>query len=272
MNNLAKPTFALVFVVSLAVLIAGCASAPKQPVGAAAVRAQLTQLQSNQELASRAPVAIKEAEEAVRAAEAPVKKKDKAQGAHLVQLAKSKVEVAIARGEAKLAEDQRKNIGEQRQEMRLEARTQEADAARREAEYLQSQLAELNAKTTERGIIVTLGDVLFETGRSELRGNSTANLSKLTAFLQRYPDRSVTIEGHTDSTGSDDSNMSLSQRRADAVRNYLLTQGVTSSRLSAYGKGESSPVGSNDSTSGRQLNRRVEVIITNPAGTPVKSL
>lgn len=261
-NNLAKPTYALILVISVCLMLGACASSPKQPAGADAVRTKLTKLQSDPELASRAPVAIKEAEEAVQAAEKP--NKDKGQGAHLVQLAERKVEIATARAQAKLYEDQRKGLGEQRQEARLEART-------RETEELQRQLSELNAKNTERGLVVTLGDVLFETGRSELKGNAAANLSKLTAFLVQHPDRTVIIEGHTDSTGSDDTNQTLSQRRAESVRNYLLSQGVTSNRLSAYGKGESSPVASNDSSSGRQLNRRVEVIINNP-GNPVKAL
>ena len=106
--------------------------------------------------------------------------------------------------------------------------------------------------------MVTLGDVLFATGRSELKGGTPGNLNKLATFLNQYP-------GHTDSVGSEDSNCGLSQRRADSVKSYLVSQSVASSRLAASGLGEVSPVASNDSDTGRQQNRRVEVIISNTA-------
>ena len=111
--------------------------------------------------------------------------------------------------------------------------------------------------------MVTLGDVLFETGNSQLRGGIPNNLDKLADFLQRFDTRTVMIEGHTDSVGSDDSNMSLSQRRADSVQAYLVGQGVAAARISADGKGEGAPIADNESPTGRQQNRRVEVIISN---------
>jgi outer membrane protein OmpA-like peptidoglycan-associated protein len=110
-----------------------------------------------------------------------------------------------------------------------------------------------------------LGDVLFETGRAELKGGAAANLGKLAAFLSQYPERSVIIEGHTDSVGSESYNQGLSERRADSVKAYLLSQGIAATRLTAVGKGEAVPVASNDTNTGRQMNRRVEVIIANPA-------
>ena len=149
------------------------------------------------------------------------------------------------------------------------ARSDAADArvdtevARREADDLQRQITELNAQATDRGLVVTLGDVLFTTGGSDLKGGATANLSKLAAFLNKYPDRTVAIEGHADNVGNEDYNLSLSQRRADSVKTYLVGEGVGSTRLDASGKGEVSPVAGNDSATGRQQNRRVEVIISN---------
>lgn len=236
-------------------VVVGCSSTPKAPDGSADVRAKLTQLQSNSELATRAPVAIKDAEAAVRAAEEP--RKDVAYAKHLVYLADRKVDTATALAQARLLEDKRKEISGQATAAQLASRTQEAEALRR-------QLAELNAKQTERGLVVTLGDVLFETGKADLRGTATANLSKLSGFLAQYPDRSLVIEGHTDSVGSDSYNQVLSQNRADSVKAFLLNQGVAANRITAVGKGESSPVASNDSSSGRQMNRRVEVIIATP--------
>ena len=136
-------------------------------------------------------------------------------------------------------------------------------AARQQSEDLQRQIAELNAKATDRGLVVTLGDVLFASGGSALKGGVASNLGKLAAFLNKYPDRTVLIEGHTDSVGSTDSNLGLSQRRADSVKSYLMAQGVASTRIATSGMGEDSPAAGNDSPTGRQQNRRVEVIILN---------
>jgi outer membrane protein OmpA-like peptidoglycan-associated protein len=239
------------------------------------VRNKLMRLQADPQLASRAPVALKDAEEAVQAAE--TLPKDKTLAHHLVWVADHKIDIASAQAQTRLLEDQRKGLSESRETARLDSRTREADIAhgeadrakqdaewaRQQAEDLQRQIAELNAKATDRGLVVTLGDLLFETNKSELKGGAASNLSKLSAFLTKYPDRTVAIEGHTDSIGSDEYNLNLSQRRANSVQQFLLAQGIAANRLSASGKGENFPVASNDSASGRQMNRRVEVIIAN---------
>lgn len=266
-----------------ALLMAGCATT-KTPDGANAVRNKLAHLQSDPELATRAPVAIQAAETAVREAEKPTT--DITKSRHLVLIADRKVDTAIALAEKRLLEDQRKSIADASTEARLDARTREAnqahteadiakmqadsarldaEAAKKQAEDLQKQIADLNAKQTDRGIVVTLGDVLFDTGKSDLRGGTNAQLAKLSGFLTKYQDRGVIIEGHTDSVGAEDYNLGLSQRRADSVKAFLVAQGVDSSRVTSVGKGEAYPVGSNDTVTGRQQNRRVEVIIANPA-------
>jgi outer membrane protein OmpA-like peptidoglycan-associated protein len=140
----------------------------------------------------------------------------------------------------------------------------EADKAAAMSSDLQAQIDELNARPTDRGLVVTLGDVLFETGMSGLRGGTIANLDRLADFLLRYDTRTAVIEGHTDSVGSESSNVDLSRRRAESVQTYLVGRGVGIARLNASGRGEGSPVGSNDSETGRQQNRRVEVIVSNP--------
>lgn len=274
----------------------GCSTAMTKPEGANDARARLTQLQSDPKLASLAPVAIKEAEVAVVAAEKPQSDEDLAK--HLVQMANQKVDIATAQAQSKLLEDQRKTLSEQREAARLDSRTKEANAARvdannarsdadaarmdadlaraqadaarvdtdiaqQQAADLQRQITELNAKATERGLVVTLGDVLFATGKADLKGGVTSNLGKLAAFLNQYQDRSVIIEGHTDSVGPESANFSLSQRRADSVKSYLMSQGVSATRLVSSGLGEGAPVAGNDSATGRQQNRRVEVIIAN---------
>src|SRR5579863_1088163 len=259
------------------VLLAACAAAPLKPDGAAEARNKLTQLQSDPNLGSRAPLAIKEADAAVTAAEQPQADKDLA--AHRVYLADRKVETARALAETRFAEDQRAALSSQREHARLDARTHEADAAKsqvatarmdaanseQEAAELQRQIDVLQARPTDRGLVLTLGDVLFETGRSGLKMGATGNLNKLVAFLNRYPDRTALIEGYTDSVGSEDYNQGLSERRADSVKSYLVGEGIGATRLSATGKGERDAVASNDSAGGRQQNRRVEVIISNPA-------
>lgn len=283
----------LVMAIAGILLLSGCATPMKSPDGAIAARNRLELLQNNPQLASRATIAIRKADNAVTQAETPLK--DKALSEHLVFVATREVDVAWAQAETRLLEDQRASLSEERDTARLNSRTREADrarsdaeqarsladqarseaeSARREAEQartdsqeLQRQISELNAKATERGLVVTLGDMLFETGKSELKGNALGNLSKLASFLKTYPDRTLIIEGHTDSVGNNESNFLLSQRRAESVRNYLLEQGISNNRLSAAGKGEDNPIASNDSVSGRALNRRVEVIIANPTGT-----
>jgi outer membrane protein OmpA-like peptidoglycan-associated protein len=251
------------------VLLAACAAVPVKPDGAAEARSKLTQLQSDPNLAGRAPVAVKEADAAVQAAEQP--QADQELGAYKVYLADRKVEIARAQAETSFAEDQRAALSAQREGARLVARTQEADAAHlaaassaQQAVDLQRQIDVLQAKPTDRGLVVTLGDVLFDTGKAGLKAGATSNLNKLVAFLNQYPDRTVVIEGYTDSVGSEDYNQGLSERRADSVKAYLAGQGIGAIRLSALGKGESDPVAGNDSAAGRQQNRRVEVIISNP--------
>jgi len=251
------------------VLLAACAAVPVKPDGAAEARSKLTQLQSDPNLAGRAPVAVKEADAAVQAAEQP--QADQELGAYKVYLADRKVEIARAQAETSFAEDQRAALSAQREGARLVARTQEADAAHlaaassaQQAVDLQRQIDVLQAKPTDRGLVVTLGDVLFDTGKAGLKAGATSNLNKLVAFLNQYPDRTVAIEGYTDSVGSEDYNQGLSERRADSVKAYLAGQGIGAIRLSALGKGESDPVAGNDSAAGRQQNRRVEVIISNP--------
>jgi outer membrane protein OmpA-like peptidoglycan-associated protein len=145
---------------------------------------------------------------------------------------------------------------------------QQAQLARRDMQVgdLQSQLRDLNARKTDRGIVVTLGDVLFATGKASLQGDSVRTMAKLADFFKRYPQRTAVIEGYTDSVGSDTSNQALSERRAQAVMAALVGQGVPATRLHSEGFGEARPAGSNDSADGRRMNRRVEVVFATEAG------
>ncbi len=281
-RNHASHATALTVAAAVSLTLAGCATAPASPDGVANVRAKLTRLQADPELANRAPVALQEAETAVRAAETPLKPADAPLGAHRVYVADRKVEIAIAQAATSQAEDDRVRLGKERERSRLDARTREADAAQadadatrvaaagaateaaRQAEDMQRQIDALQAKATERGLVLTLGDVLFTSGRADLKVGAAGNLDRLVAFLNQNPERSVEIEGHTDNVGSDDSNLGLSQRRADSVKSFLVRQGIDSRRIASTGKGEHQPVADNQSEAGRQQNRRVEVIIDSP--------
>lgn len=147
--------------------------------------------------------------------------------------------------------------------MQAELAREDANAARAELVAMQQMMADLQAKQTERGLVVTLGDVLFETDRAELKAGAQRNLDKLVNALQEHPQTTVAIEGHTDSTGSSSYNESLSQRRARAVETYLTGHGIDRARLTTRGLGEDFPVADNDTSAGRQQNRRVEIVIQN---------
>ncbi|HEY4368516.1 MAG TPA: OmpA family protein [Steroidobacteraceae bacterium] len=160
---------------------------------------------------------------------------------------------AVAKGEA------------DRQTVILEARNREADQARERAASLEQELADMKAKKTDRGMVLTLGDVLFDTGKSKLKPSAYATIDRLASTLKESSGRKVQIEGHTDSVGSDELNQVLSQQRADSVAAALMERGVPSAQISASGKGEGFPVASNDTAGGRQQNRRVEMIFTDDA-------
>ena len=144
-----------------------------------------------------------------------------------------------------------------------EAASDAAEAAAN-AKELQRQIEVLQAEATDRGLVLTLGDVLFATGRADLKSGGTTTLDKLVVFLNDYPNRTVAIEGHTDDVGSLEMNQTLSQHRAAAVKTYLTQHGIQSLRLTATGMGETQPIADNSTESGRQQNRRVEIIIKNP--------
>jgi outer membrane protein OmpA-like peptidoglycan-associated protein len=207
---------------------------------------------------------------------------------HLAYMASQRITIAQHTAAGKAEQAQVAGAAAERDRMRLAQRTSEADAAQRQlavsqqgnvqkaAELasaeertqrgnervgeLEMQLRELNARRTERGMVVTLGDVLFDTGQARIVPDSEGRLGKLAEFFKRHPQRTASIEGYTDNVGSADSNVTLSQRRAQAVVTALVDLGVASNRLSTRAHGEEGPAASNATPAGRQLNRRVEVV------------
>ncbi len=165
-------------------------------------------------------------------------------------------EVEEARQQATLAQQ----AADQRAAALAEANAK-AERAQALIAQQEMQLKELNAKKTDRGMVITLGDVLFNVNKAALSSGGIANVKKLAEFLQKYPQRNVVIEGHTDSQGSDSYNQALSERRAEAVQKTLVEMGISRDRIATRGYGESTPVANNETAAGRQLNRRVEIVL-----------
>ena len=180
----------------------------------------------------------------------------------------SRLATQIAQGEAadaqrKEQEAQRIAQESQRQAQDAQRQTQESQAR---AAQLEAQLAELSAKKTERGIIITLGDVLFGTDQAKLSPDGIRTVQKLSNILQQNPQRMVLVEGFTDSTGSSAHNQDLSERRASAVRSALQLQGISRDRVAVRGYGAANPVADNNTAENRQLNRRVEIVLSDASG------
>ncbi|MBI3247661.1 MAG: OmpA family protein [Deltaproteobacteria bacterium] len=259
----------------------GCAARNNQALERA--RASYMQARQDPQLVTHAPIALQEAETALNKAEQTWEETGKQKEVdHLAYVTERKIDLARTTAQSKAAEVEMQQLGEERERVRLEARTHEAERAQqqaaargREAEQarlqaqeaadrahqLEDELAALKAKQTERGLVLTLNDVLFEYDKADLKDGAMRNLYPLVTFLRENPERNLVIEGHTDSLGSDSYNFDLSERRAGAVQSFLLQNGISPMRIVARGYGETYPVTSNDTEAGRQQNRRVEVVI-----------
>jgi outer membrane protein OmpA-like peptidoglycan-associated protein len=252
----------ILMVAAAAGLLAACSSTPERVEELEMARAVVPQVEAS----PRAGVAATNVSEARKALDRANKLAD--DGGKLDDI-RFESEVAVKNAqianEKILTAQAKEEIGKgtaERQAVLMEAREREA---RREAErssMLEQELADMRARKTDRGMVVTLGDVLFDTGKSTLKPGAYRTIDRLAEVLKDSPSRKVTIEGHTDSVGSEELNQTLSERRADAVRNALVERGVRTEQIVAVGKGESTPVASNDDPGGRQRNRRVEMIFT----------
>jgi outer membrane protein OmpA-like peptidoglycan-associated protein len=287
---------------ALAVLGA-CSSVPSANAELDAAHSDYRAAQNDNLVSQLAPAEMRRASEALTRADNAFERRDKSTEVdHLAYLARSQIAVAQETAHRKTAEQAVAGAAAARDQARLSARTSEADAAVRSAQAsqrsaeasqrqaeaslrqadaaraqaaasddasrrLQAELAALNATKTERGMVVTMGDVLFDTNKSQLKPGGLRSVEKLVAFLQQYPQRSAMIEGYTDSTGGADFNQALSAQRADAVRAALVQMGVAGDRLGVHAYGEAYPVAGNDSAEGRESNRRVEVILSEDRGT-----
>lgn len=312
-----------------ALALAACQSAPKKNLDLERVNSQLAQLKADQELAGLAPLALGEAERALRNAEQAGN--DKVHQAHLIYMAERHIQIARAVAQREQLVQARDQLTQERNEMLVkasqleterareeaeharllfaaseedaerqrrqkdaalqqeaeaarraqqaqaeaaqarrlaESSASEADLARREADLavaqmdtLKRQLENLQLRETESGVVVTLGDVLFQSGEANLLDSSMTSLVEVVDLLQSEPERKIRIEGHTDALGAAEVNLRLSQQRADSVRQSLVDLGVDGERMKAVGMGEDYPIASNEDESGRARNRRVDIIL-----------
>ncbi|MCC2956397.1 OmpA family protein [Massilia sp. IC2-477] len=282
-----------------AVLATACATTPMTTPTLDEARADFVAANNNPQVSQYAPLEFKQASDALDQANAAAARREAvADVDRLAYVAKQRVATAVEVAKAKAAEADIANASRERDQVRLAARTAEADRAKREAEAAQAQaaqaqmqaqaaqqqaaaaqqqnaalaqraavlealLVELQAVKTERGYIVTIGDVLFATNQATLTPNGMSTLRKLADVMSQNPNRTVLVEGFTDSTGSSSYNQELSQRRAEAVASALSSMGVARDRVAMKAYGEAFPVAPNDTASNRQLNRRVEIVLSN---------
>lgn len=289
MNVQFKAPRTSLLVVAVAAILSGCASTPDRIDELEAARAMVPQVESS----SRAGVAaanISEARKSLDRANDAAKKGQVGDAKFHANVANTQAQIANEKILTAQAQEAIEQGNVERQKVLAEARTIEAERATQRAQNatqraqnaeeqaanleqhaqsleqhaltLEQQLKDLKTKRTERGLVLTLGDVLFDTGKSTLKPGAYTTIDRLATALKEVTTRSVMIEGHTDSMGSEEYNQALSEQRAQAVQSALMQRGVAGSQIGTAGKGESLPVAGNDSASGRQQNRRVEVIFS----------
>jgi len=283
----------LFVMIAAAGIMSGCASTGEPYPMLDRARAAYAAAEANPDVKAYAPVALYDAEKALKRAEVAT---DVEERRHLIYLTERNVEMALMSAERKKAEKEMALLSKERDNLILESQRVEAEISAREAQaarekaleskteaerlkgeaevragetqealaraaQLEKELASLKAVKTDRGMVLTLGDVLFATGKADLSPGAARTIDSLADFLTKYPDRKLRIEGHTDSTGSAALNLDLSERRAEAVKTALLRRGISFDRIDTVGLGQSLPIASNATASGRQQNRRVEIII-----------
>lgn len=271
----------LITVIGVAGVLSACASAPQRNDQLEQARAEVQTLAANPMAQQAANSDLEQARTSLNQADSAFQqKKPPEQVNHLAYLAlrhaqagEARVAEAAARQQVAKAQEERNRIQLQARERETQAAKAEAATARNTAAAAQSELAnarqelnDLQAKKTDRGMVMTLSDVLFDTGKATLKPGATRDLDRLATALKDNPSTRVKIEGYTDSVGSDSYNQDLSERRARAVADALQSRGVPADRYQIEGLGKEFPVATNDTPAGRQQNRRVEIVFSDDAG------
>ena len=266
--------------------LAACQSAPKDGAALSQARDAVAQAEANPNVSKYSATELDRARKLLVNAQGANEQKgpnDKItlQYAYLAtqmaHIAEQNAQEQVAAARIKAGEVDRQQILLSARENEAQQAHNEAQQARNEAQNAQAQMAQaqavsqqmsqelqnMQAAQTKRGIVLTLGDVLFDSGRAQLKPGAERSIEKLTSFLSEHPERRVQIEGFTDSQGPNDFNLELSQKRADAVAMAIIQRGIDAQRVRAMGYGEEFPVASNQDSGSRQLNRRVEIIVSN---------
>jgi len=259
---------------AVTVALAACATPPQRSEQVEQARAEIQTLSQDPLAQQAAGPDLEAARKQLQEAELALQQKQPpAVVDHHAYLAKRHAEAGEARASEAHARQEVARGEEDRSKILMEARNRDAQgaqaaaaAARAQLASAQQQLAELQAKQTDRGVVVTLGDVLFDTGQATLKPGAMQALNRLSTFLSQNANTKVLIEGHTDSVGSDDYNIGLSERRARTVATELESRGVPQSQIQTAGRGKAYPVASNGTPEGRQQNRRVEVVFSDASG------
>lgn len=267
----------------LMLALAACAGAPQPNAALEGAHAAVQAAESDPNVARYAALDLEAAKRELAAADAAALQHKEAAIGQPAYLAAQNARLAQAHAAAK-ADDARVAAGQaERDRIMLSARTQEVknaqaekndalsqrDQATEESQRLKSEVEQLKATQTPRGLVLTLGDVLFDTGKAKLNPGSARKLDQLAQFLNEHKDRRVQIDGFTDSVGTEAYNDDLSKRRADAVKDALSARGIDTSRIGTEGYGKAYAVASNSDSGGRQLNRRVEVVIGQGNGAAI---
>jgi outer membrane protein OmpA-like peptidoglycan-associated protein len=273
-------------------VIYGCSSVPPRNSIVESARKDFLAIAQEPYIQRYAPVAYANAKQSMDETERAWRKDaTEEELQHLAYLTRKRVAIAREIAGLNRAEEQIQQAGSQRKDILLQARQgeiesirQRAESAEQEAEYarmdaeqsrdeagrmqlqtdqLSQELSELEARQTERGLAITLNNILFGTNKTELMPDADETLDKIAGALQQYEGHNLMIEGFTDSTGAADYNETLSQQRAEAVKDALVERGINPERIDARGYGEQYPIAPNNTDTGRQLNRRVEIIVSN---------
>lgn len=247
----------------LVILMAGCATNQEKMSLVEEVRSDFESIANQAYVEQYAPVAYQEAREELQTLDQLVK--DDAEEVmieHQAYVAQKKIATAEETAKLNRSEQYIAQAGDERQDVLMNRRERQMQEAMQRAEQLESELSNLKSQQTERGLVLTLDSIVFDVDKAELNPGASLTLDKIAEFLREYENRNLVIEGFTDSSGEDSYNESLSQRRAQSVKQALIARGIDESRIETRGYGERFPVASNDTSTGRQLNRRVEIVIS----------
>lgn len=248
-------------------LIAGCASQGDSEGALDSARAAFQKVKEDPNVLRAAPKdVIRSGESLARAERLSSYIGSGADVHHYAYLSERYAEIARQHSESSLNHERAAKLELELQRLQLTLREAKLLSVQQQNGWLEEQMVSLAASETDRGLVMTLGDVLFDTGRAELQPTANRTLLKLVQFLQINPQRRVRIEGYTDNTGSREENLELSRARAQSVADLLSDLGVDARRIQVVGHGVDFPVAENASARGRAQNRRVEIVFSDERG------